>query len=54
MSVNDILRLQDLEPIGTEGDVYLTPMNMDDAGSNDVTEPDGAENEAKVARLVRG
>ncbi len=27
-SVNDIRRLEDMEPIGPEGDVYLTPLNM--------------------------
>jgi len=29
LSVNDIRRLEDMEPIGEEGDVYLTPMNME-------------------------
>jgi portal protein len=28
LSVNDIRRLIDMEPIGPEGDVYLQPMNM--------------------------
>lgn len=43
LSVNKILQLEDMEPIGPEGDVYLTPMNMepvprspeDDAGNDD-------------------
>lgn len=32
MSVNDILALEDRNPIGPEGDVYLQPMNMVPAG----------------------
>lgn len=32
MSVNDILSLEDRNPIGPEGDVYLQPMNMVAAG----------------------
>lgn len=32
MSVNDILELEDRNPIGPEGDVYLQPMNMVTAG----------------------
>jgi len=32
MSVNDIRRLLDQEPIGPDGDVYLTPMNMTPVG----------------------
>lgn len=31
LSVNDIRRLENLNSIGPEGDVYLTPMNMQDA-----------------------
>jgi HK97 family phage portal protein len=33
LSVNDIRRLEDLTPIGPEGDVYLQPMNMEPAGN---------------------
>jgi HK97 family phage portal protein len=29
LSANDIRRLEDMEPIGPEGDVYLLPMNME-------------------------
>lgn len=31
LSVNDIRTLEDLPPIGPEGDIYLTPLNMADA-----------------------
>ncbi len=31
LSVNDIRALEDLPPIGAEGDIYLTPLNMADA-----------------------
>lgn len=33
LSVNDIRRLEDLNPIGTAGDVYLEPLNMQPAGT---------------------
>jgi len=42
MSVNDIRRLIDMDPIGPEGDIYLQPMNMDPAGSNN-TAPDESQ-----------
>lgn len=32
LSANDIRRLEDQEPLGTEGDVYLQPLNMVPAG----------------------
>lgn len=37
LSVNDIRRLEDMEPIGPEGDEYLRPMNMQPIGE---TPPD--------------
>ncbi len=33
LSVNDILRLENMNPIGDQGDVYLQPSNMQDANS---------------------
>ena len=33
LSVNDILRLENMPPIGPAGDIYLTPMNMNAAGA---------------------
>jgi hypothetical protein len=33
MSVNDIRRLENLNAIGPDGDVYLQPLNMVPAGS---------------------
>lgn len=39
-SVNDVRRLEDLEPIGPKGDEYMLPMNMtpvdDDAPAGDI------------------
>ncbi len=40
LSVNDILRMEDMNPIGPKGNVYLTPMNMGEAGA-DNTDPSG-------------
>lgn len=34
LSINDIRRLENMDPIGAEGDVYLTPMNMLPAGAS--------------------
>lgn len=34
LSVNDIRRLEDMPPIGPEGDVYLQPVNMEPAEEN--------------------
>lgn len=31
LSVNDIRRLEDMDPIGEQGDIYLSPLNMADA-----------------------
>ena len=33
LSINDIRRLENLNPIGTEGDVHYVPVNMQPAGS---------------------
>lgn len=43
MSVNDILELEDRNPIGPEGDVYLQPLNMAKAGdpSDTGSDPQG-------------
>jgi HK97 family phage portal protein len=51
LSVNDIRRLEDMPPIGPEGDIYLQPMNMESAG----TEPprDDEENVRQLADLYR-
>lgn len=38
-SVNDILRMEDLDPIGVEGDVYLTPLNMAKLTEHDSENP---------------
>ncbi|XBQ15810.1 MAG: phage portal protein [Oceanicaulis sp.] len=35
LSVNDILRRENLNPIGPAGDIYLTPMNMGEAGQGE-------------------
>jgi HK97 family phage portal protein len=40
LSVNDIRQLLDLEPIGPEGDVYLTPMNMQSVGDDPRLDPE--------------
>ncbi len=42
LSVNDIRRLEDMPPIGAEGDVYLQPMIMEPAG----TEPAQSDDDA--------
>jgi hypothetical protein len=41
--VNDIRRLENMDPIGTEGDVYLQPTNMAPAGT---PVPDSADGDA--------
>lgn len=41
LSVNDIRRLENLDPIGAAGDVYITPLNMAPAGS---AQPSADEN----------
>jgi len=51
LSVNDIRRLEDMPPIGPEGDIYLQPMNMEPAGE----EPsrDDEETVRQLAQLRR-
>lgn len=43
LSVNEIRELEGLPDIGSQGDVYLQPLNMSDA--NQSTEPGGSEDE---------
>jgi phage portal protein BeeE len=33
LSANDVLRLEDMNGIGAQGDVYLSPSNMQDAAN---------------------
>ena len=40
LSVNDIRARENLPSIGPAGDVYLTPLNMGDAGDPDALDPD--------------
>lgn len=46
LSVNDIRRRENLNGIGPEGDIYLEPLNMKPAGTEDPAdpEPDGDDN----------
>jgi hypothetical protein len=39
-SVNDIRRLENLNGIGPEGDVYLQPLNMTRAGADATASPE--------------
>ncbi len=48
-SVNDIRRMEDLEPIGPEGDEYLRPLNMTPLGSDADVDP----SDRATAELVR-
>lgn len=48
LSANDVRRLEDMEPIGVEGDVYLTPLNM-----VPVDEPPPEDPEDRARALVR-
>ncbi len=41
-SVNDIRRLENLNGIGADGDVYLQPLNMTPAGEDQPTDPEPA------------
>ncbi|WP_423833356.1 phage portal protein [Streptomyces manipurensis] len=55
MSSNDIRRLEDLPPIGAEGDIYLQPTYMAPLGSNPLADeqpPDGGSNTARAAALM--
>lgn len=52
LSVNDIRKLIDMDPIGPEGDVYLQPLNMEPStGGN--PPPDGQQQESPPANLRR-
>lgn len=53
LSVNDIRRLLDMEPIGPEGDVYLTPMNMDPAAGNTADDGSGDDGRQQTAATLR-
>lgn len=39
LSVNDIRRLENMNGIGSDGDIYLQPLNMQEAGAPDRTAP---------------
>ena len=45
LSVNDIRRLENLNSIGPEGDIYLQPMNMANAGDTQPAEDDDNESD---------
>lgn len=53
-SVNDIRRLEGLDPIGTEGDVYLQPLNMVPAGTEpaDPAAPQEPQPEPVVNKVI--
>ncbi len=47
LSINDIRRKENMNPIGDEGDIYLDPMNMKPAGTEiNITQGAGAISEA--------
>lgn len=41
LSINDVRRKEDENPIGPEGDIYLTPLNMQPAGTVNTPAPTG-------------
>jgi hypothetical protein len=51
LSVNDIRRLIDLEPIGPAGDFYLQPMNMEPLGVS--LGEDGKDESARRSAALR-
>jgi HK97 family phage portal protein len=51
LSVNDVRRFEDMEPLGPEGDVYLQPMNMEPAG--DEPPGDGTREQAATLRRIK-
>ncbi len=48
LSVNDIRRLENMQPLGPEGDIYLTPANMTDSRQVGQT----AQNSAKLVEEI--
>lgn len=55
LSVNDIRSKENLNPIGEDGDIYLTPLNMVPAGT-DVTQDnddDGSDDDDGLRRILR-
>ncbi len=53
LSVNDIRRLEDMEPIGPEGDQYLVPMNMGPAGDEPPADPGDQDRVRQLRRVAR-
>lgn len=53
LSVNDIRRLIDMEPIGPEGDVYLQPMNMEPLGDTAASRDGDGSGDNTRARLLQ-
>jgi len=54
LSINDIRALENLNPIGPAGDIYLDPLNMKPAGTPDPdVEPNGSEPDDDIARAMR-
>lgn len=51
MSVNDILRRENMNPIGPAGDIYLTPLNMGEAGVSAQPGNDDAMNALAAALM---
>jgi len=51
LSVNDIRRLENMNTIGPEGDIYLEPLNMKPAGEDD-PDREPPDNDADRAHLI--
>jgi HK97 family phage portal protein len=51
LSVNDIRRLENMNDIGTKGDIYLTPANMYEAGKEPSKEQQKAANKALAEEI---
>lgn len=58
LTVNNILRLEDMDPIGPDGDIYMVPANMQAAsvmragGAPDEPTPPSPNEDARAARVV--
>lgn len=52
LSVNDIRRAENMDPIGPEGDVYLQPLNMTTAGTPAADEPPAKQSDVDPARAA--
>jgi HK97 family phage portal protein len=52
LSVNDVLRLENMNGIGPKGDIFLSPLNMGEAGKENLNEKENEKVAAQLRQII--